>query len=142
MQLLPSSNLSQGSSSTDSATHTSYAPPQQTLHCPSTNSVVLKGQSVKQGPASYAVAMTLLKGNALMSKYSQRKPDRPRSATCRGTYILVEELQYLKDFPVHNGNCIQPLNKDKLLDILEYRVPALWCREFTVQGFDPVDQGL
>eukprot|EP00957_Ditylum_brightwellii_P062234 4722729-Ditylum_brightwellii.AAC.1 len=28
------------------------------------------------------------------------------------------------------------------MDILEYGVPALWCREFTVQGFDPVDQGL
>eukprot|EP00957_Ditylum_brightwellii_P176429 13435120-Ditylum_brightwellii.AAC.1 len=47
---------------------------------------------------------------------------------------------YLKDFLTHNKNKIQPLNDDKLLDILEYRVPALWHREFTVQGFDPVDQ--
>eukprot|EP00957_Ditylum_brightwellii_P040685 3079804-Ditylum_brightwellii.AAC.1 len=45
-------------------------------------------------------------------------------------------------FPMHNRNAIQPLDKDKLLDILEYRVPASWCREFTVQGFDPVNQGL
>eukprot|EP00957_Ditylum_brightwellii_P000878 69819-Ditylum_brightwellii.AAC.1 len=28
------------------------------------------------------------------------------------------------------------------MNILEYGVPARWCREFTVQGFDPVDQGL
>eukprot|EP00957_Ditylum_brightwellii_P088072 6709212-Ditylum_brightwellii.AAC.1 len=49
---------------------------------------------------------------------------------------------YLKDFPAHYGNTIQPLDKDELLDILEYRVPALWRREFAVQGFDPVDQGL
>eukprot|EP00957_Ditylum_brightwellii_P088233 6721234-Ditylum_brightwellii.AAC.1 len=28
------------------------------------------------------------------------------------------------------------------MDILEFGVPASWCREFTVQGFDPVDQGL
>eukprot|EP00957_Ditylum_brightwellii_P023362 1763172-Ditylum_brightwellii.AAC.1 len=53
----------------------------------------------------------------------------------------VSELNgYLKDFPAHNGNRIHPLDDDKLLDILEYGVPALWHREFTVQGFDPVDQ--
>eukprot|EP00957_Ditylum_brightwellii_P047083 3575570-Ditylum_brightwellii.AAC.1 len=28
------------------------------------------------------------------------------------------------------------------MDILEYGVPVAWHREFTVQGFDPVDQGL
>eukprot|EP00957_Ditylum_brightwellii_P183134 13948558-Ditylum_brightwellii.AAC.1 len=28
------------------------------------------------------------------------------------------------------------------MDILEYGVPVGWHREFTVQGFDPVDQGL
>eukprot|EP00957_Ditylum_brightwellii_P122115 9312926-Ditylum_brightwellii.AAC.1 len=28
------------------------------------------------------------------------------------------------------------------MDILEYRVPASWRREFTIQEFDPVDQGL
>eukprot|EP00957_Ditylum_brightwellii_P165761 12620686-Ditylum_brightwellii.AAC.1 len=28
------------------------------------------------------------------------------------------------------------------MDILEFGVPVSWHREFTVQGFDPVDQGL
>eukprot|EP00957_Ditylum_brightwellii_P089701 6831567-Ditylum_brightwellii.AAC.1 len=28
------------------------------------------------------------------------------------------------------------------MDILEYGVPVSWRREFTVQDFDPVDQGL
>eukprot|EP00957_Ditylum_brightwellii_P063450 4816568-Ditylum_brightwellii.AAC.1 len=28
------------------------------------------------------------------------------------------------------------------MDILEFRVLLSWCREFTVQGFNPVDQGL
>eukprot|EP00957_Ditylum_brightwellii_P125762 9587004-Ditylum_brightwellii.AAC.1 len=28
------------------------------------------------------------------------------------------------------------------MDIMEYGVSLSWCREFTVQGFDPVDQGL
>eukprot|EP00957_Ditylum_brightwellii_P080643 6133580-Ditylum_brightwellii.AAC.1 len=28
------------------------------------------------------------------------------------------------------------------MDILEFGVPASWRREFIVQGFDPVDQGL
>eukprot|EP00957_Ditylum_brightwellii_P177375 13511203-Ditylum_brightwellii.AAC.1 len=55
----------------------------------------------------------------------------------------VQELNgYLKDFPDHNGNATQPLDADDLLDILEFGVPSSWCREFTVQGFDPVDQGL
>eukprot|EP00957_Ditylum_brightwellii_P083921 6378480-Ditylum_brightwellii.AAC.1 len=49
---------------------------------------------------------------------------------------------YLKDFAAHIRSRIQPLDDDKLLDILEYKVPALWHREFTVQGFDPVDQGM
>eukprot|EP00957_Ditylum_brightwellii_P150826 11484543-Ditylum_brightwellii.AAC.1 len=48
--------------------------------------------------------------------------------------------KYLKDFPAHNRNKTQPLNEDKLMDILEYGVPARWHREFTIQGFDPVDQ--
>eukprot|EP00957_Ditylum_brightwellii_P014416 1085250-Ditylum_brightwellii.AAC.1 len=55
---------------------------------------------------------------------------------------VLELNKYLKDFPAHNRNSIQPLDKDKLLDILEYRVPVSWHREFTLQGFDPVDQGL
>eukprot|EP00957_Ditylum_brightwellii_P079555 6048904-Ditylum_brightwellii.AAC.1 len=46
---------------------------------------------------------------------------------------VLELTGYLKDFPVHNGNVIQPLDKKKLLDILEYRVPASWHRVFTVQ---------
>eukprot|EP00957_Ditylum_brightwellii_P191842 14604600-Ditylum_brightwellii.AAC.1 len=37
---------------------------------------------------------------------------------------------------------MQPLNTDELLDILEFGVLASWCREFTVQGFDPDNQGL
>eukprot|EP00957_Ditylum_brightwellii_P049752 3772906-Ditylum_brightwellii.AAC.1 len=28
------------------------------------------------------------------------------------------------------------------MDILEYGVPSVWHREFTMQGFDPVDQGM
>eukprot|EP00957_Ditylum_brightwellii_P195128 14868011-Ditylum_brightwellii.AAC.1 len=45
-------------------------------------------------------------------------------------------------FLAHNANHMQPLDKDELLDILEFWVPASWRREFTVQGFNPVDQGL
>eukprot|EP00957_Ditylum_brightwellii_P081434 6194449-Ditylum_brightwellii.AAC.1 len=37
---------------------------------------------------------------------------------------------------------MQPLDKDEFLDILEFGVPASWRREFTVQGFDSMDQGL
>eukprot|EP00957_Ditylum_brightwellii_P205291 15343241-Ditylum_brightwellii.AAC.1 len=55
----------------------------------------------------------------------------------------VSELnKYLKDFPAQNRNKIQPLDEAKIMDILKYGVQALWCREFTVHGFDPVDQGL
>eukprot|EP00957_Ditylum_brightwellii_P202067 15328438-Ditylum_brightwellii.AAC.1 len=50
--------------------------------------------------------------------------------------------QVPQGFPDHNGNPTQPLNPDELMDILEFGVPASWRREFTVQGFDSVDQGL
>eukprot|EP00957_Ditylum_brightwellii_P177806 13543902-Ditylum_brightwellii.AAC.1 len=53
---------------------------------------------------------------------------------------VSEMNSYLKDFPAHNRNAIQ-LDKDKLLDSLEYGVPMLWYREFTVQGFDPGSHG-
>eukprot|EP00957_Ditylum_brightwellii_P148397 11298163-Ditylum_brightwellii.AAC.1 len=44
----------------------------------------------------------------------------------------VSELnKYIKDFPAHNRNQAQPLDKDKIMDILEYGVPAAWLREFT-----------
>eukprot|EP00957_Ditylum_brightwellii_P082044 6238588-Ditylum_brightwellii.AAC.1 len=66
-----------------------------------------------------------------------------RDTTVKEWVARVSELNgYLKDFPATNGNPTQPLDKDELLDILEYGVPASWRREFTVQGFDPVDQGL
>eukprot|EP00957_Ditylum_brightwellii_P096424 7343410-Ditylum_brightwellii.AAC.1 len=63
--------------------------------------------------------------------------------TVKKWVACVSELnRYMKDFPAQNGNHIHPLNDDELLDILEYGVPASWHREFTVQEFDPVDQGL
>eukprot|EP00957_Ditylum_brightwellii_P124350 9478355-Ditylum_brightwellii.AAC.1 len=55
---------------------------------------------------------------------------------------VLELNEYLKDFPAPNRNRVQPLGKDGIMDILEYGVPAVWRREFTMQGFDPVDQGL
>eukprot|EP00957_Ditylum_brightwellii_P142044 10822308-Ditylum_brightwellii.AAC.1 len=42
----------------------------------------------------------------------------------------------------HNGNPTQPLDTDELLNILEFGVLLSWRRELTVQGFDPMDQGL
>eukprot|EP00957_Ditylum_brightwellii_P162189 12349838-Ditylum_brightwellii.AAC.2 len=66
-----------------------------------------------------------------------------KDQTVKEWVACLQELNgYLKDFPAHNGNPIQPLNEDELLGILEFGVLASWCREFTVQGFDPVDQGL
>eukprot|EP00957_Ditylum_brightwellii_P127141 9694037-Ditylum_brightwellii.AAC.1 len=57
--------------------------------------------------------------------------------------VRVQELnRYLKDFPDHNINPTQPLDADELLDILEFGVLLSWRREFTVQGFDTLDQGL
>eukprot|EP00957_Ditylum_brightwellii_P013872 1045720-Ditylum_brightwellii.AAC.1 len=33
---------------------------------------------------------------------------------------VLELNKNLKDFPTQNGNKVQPLNKDKIMDILEY----------------------
>eukprot|EP00957_Ditylum_brightwellii_P082798 6295022-Ditylum_brightwellii.AAC.1 len=75
--------------------------------------------------------------------YMQRNIRFVKGQTVKEWVAHVQELNgYLKDFPAHNGNPTQPLVKDELLDILEFGVPASWHREFTVQGFDPVYQGL
>eukprot|EP00957_Ditylum_brightwellii_P128566 9807313-Ditylum_brightwellii.AAC.2 len=133
-----------------------------------------------QGQASYAVAKTLLKGNALtvfeqaeiargnqtvphfdqclddvaehvfpekagqiQKRYMQRNICFGKDLTMKEWVARVQELNgYLKDFPTHNRNLTQPLDADELLDILEFGVLASWLREFTVQSFDPVDQGL
>eukprot|EP00957_Ditylum_brightwellii_P144078 10977936-Ditylum_brightwellii.AAC.1 len=100
-----------------------------------------------QRPASYMVAKTLLKSDAI-SVFEQAKITLGNQTALHFNECLddvagnvfpekaarVQELNgYLKDFLVH---------KDELLDILKFGVPSSWCREFTVQGFDPVDQGL
>eukprot|EP00957_Ditylum_brightwellii_P178634 13606632-Ditylum_brightwellii.AAC.1 len=60
-------------------------------------------------------------------RYMWRNIRFGRGITMKEWVAHVLELNgYLKDFPVHNGNVIQPLNTDELLDILEYRVPAKW----------------
>eukprot|EP00957_Ditylum_brightwellii_P122389 9333062-Ditylum_brightwellii.AAC.1 len=87
-----------------------------------------------QGPASYAVAKTLLKGNTLMhvfpekagqiqKRYMQRNLCYGKDLTIKEWVARVQELnRYLKDVPAHNGNPTQPLDTDELLDILEFGV--------------------
>eukprot|EP00957_Ditylum_brightwellii_P195536 14899099-Ditylum_brightwellii.AAC.1 len=83
------------------------------------------------------------KAGQTQKRYIRRHICFGRRITAKEWVAQVLELNgYLKDFPAHNRNAIQPLDKDELLDILEYGVPASWYRELTVQGFDPVDQGL
>eukprot|EP00957_Ditylum_brightwellii_P180755 13770596-Ditylum_brightwellii.AAC.1 len=73
----------------------------------------------------------------------QRNICYSKEFTVKERVAQVTELNgYLKDFPVHNRHPTQPLNADELLVILEFGVPVRWHREFTVQGFDPVDQSL
>eukprot|EP00957_Ditylum_brightwellii_P178639 13606770-Ditylum_brightwellii.AAC.1 len=73
----------------------------------------------------------------------QRNVCYGKDYTVKKWVARVQELNgYLKDFPDHNGKPTQLLDADELMDILEFGVPVSCCREFTVQGFDPVDQGL
>ena len=55
---------------------------------------------------------------------------------------LLELNEYLTEFPTVNGIREATLTEAKFMEILEYSVPAYYCREFTVQGFDPLTQGL
>eukprot|EP00957_Ditylum_brightwellii_P052129 3953066-Ditylum_brightwellii.AAC.1 len=82
------------------------------------------------------------KAKKTQKRYMQRNLQLAGGMTMKEWVAQVSELsEYLKDFPTHNRNKIEPFNDNKLLDILEYGVPVTWRREFTVQGFDPVDQG-
>eukprot|EP00957_Ditylum_brightwellii_P167792 12773070-Ditylum_brightwellii.AAC.1 len=83
------------------------------------------------------------KAGQTQKRHMQRNIRYDGGITVKEWVAQVTEMNsHLKDVPTHNGNPTQPLNADELLDILEYRVPAKWHRDFTVQGFDPVDQGL
>eukprot|EP00957_Ditylum_brightwellii_P084107 6394058-Ditylum_brightwellii.AAC.1 len=73
----------------------------------------------------------------------QRNIHWSKDYTVKDWVAWIQELNgYLKDFPDHNRNPTQPLDADELMDILEFGFPTSWRREFTVQGLDPVDQGL
>eukprot|EP00957_Ditylum_brightwellii_P116567 8891417-Ditylum_brightwellii.AAC.1 len=64
----------------------------------------------------------LEKAGQTQKLYMQRNICFGGGITVKKWVAQVSELNgYLKDFPAHNGNTIQPLDKDKLLDILEYR---------------------
>eukprot|EP00957_Ditylum_brightwellii_P048695 3694773-Ditylum_brightwellii.AAC.1 len=101
--------------------------------------VVLKGQNITQGPPSYVVDKTLLKEHMFPKKAGQTQKCYMRmnlwimgGMTMKEWVAQVSELNgYLKDFSTHNKNKIQLLDDDKLLDILEYGVPASWRRVFT-----------
>lgn len=83
------------------------------------------------------------KAGQIQKRYMQRNICYGKDNTVKEWVARIQELnRYLKDFPYHNGNPTKSLDMDRLLDILEFGVPSSWQREFTVQGFDPMDQGL
>eukprot|EP00957_Ditylum_brightwellii_P066588 5053928-Ditylum_brightwellii.AAC.1 len=83
------------------------------------------------------------KAGQIQKRSMQRNIHYDKEFTAKEWVAQITELnRYLKDFPAHNGNPTQHLDADELLNILEFGVLARWHREFTVQGFDPVDQGL
>eukprot|EP00957_Ditylum_brightwellii_P037885 2865160-Ditylum_brightwellii.AAC.1 len=60
------------------------------------------------------------KAGQAQKRYMQRNLRFGGGITMKEWVAQVLELNgYLKDFPAHNGNSIQPLDKDKLLVILE-----------------------
>eukprot|EP00957_Ditylum_brightwellii_P089712 6832628-Ditylum_brightwellii.AAC.1 len=83
------------------------------------------------------------KAGQIQKYYTRRNIRWSKDYTVKEWVARVQELnRYLKDFPNHNRNLTQPLNTDELMDILEFGVLTRWRREFPVQGFDSVDQGL
>eukprot|EP00957_Ditylum_brightwellii_P106600 8132405-Ditylum_brightwellii.AAC.1 len=61
------------------------------------------------------------KSGQTQKRYMQRNIHYGQGITMKEWVAQVLELNsYLKDFPTHNRNAIQPLNTDELLDILEY----------------------
>eukprot|EP00957_Ditylum_brightwellii_P123788 9436334-Ditylum_brightwellii.AAC.1 len=65
------------------------------------------------------------KAGQTQKRYMQRNLRLVGGMTVKEWVAQVSKLNgYLKDFPAHNRNYIQPLDDNKLLDILEYKVPA------------------
>eukprot|EP00957_Ditylum_brightwellii_P115458 8806535-Ditylum_brightwellii.AAC.1 len=66
------------------------------------------------------------KAEQIQKHYMQRNLHLGGGMTVKEWVAQLSELnRYLKDFPAHNRNRMQPLDDDKLLDILENRVPVL-----------------
>eukprot|EP00957_Ditylum_brightwellii_P033675 2552158-Ditylum_brightwellii.AAC.1 len=69
-----------------------------------------------------AAHVFLEKAGHTQKRYMRRNIWYGRDMTVKEWVAGVLELNgYLKDFLAMNGNPTQPLNKDELLDILEYR---------------------
>ncbi len=83
------------------------------------------------------------KAAQLQKRYLRRCLTKSPSLTVKEWVVRVLELnEYFKEFPKVNGTREQPLNDAEVMEILEYGVPSSYRREFTVQGFDPLTQGL
>eukprot|EP00957_Ditylum_brightwellii_P043087 3263912-Ditylum_brightwellii.AAC.1 len=65
------------------------------------------------------------KAGQTQKRYMRRNLQLVGQMTVKEWVAQISELnKYLKDFPAHSGNKTQPLDEDKLMDILEYGVPA------------------
>eukprot|EP00957_Ditylum_brightwellii_P047226 3586804-Ditylum_brightwellii.AAC.1 len=61
----------------------------------------------------------------IQKRFMRRNIRFGKDQTVKEWVARVHELNgYLKDFPAHNRNPMQPLDADKLLDILEFGVLA------------------
>ena len=83
------------------------------------------------------------KAGQLQKRYLRRCSAKYEGVQVKEWVARVLELnEYLREFPIVNGVSETKLSDAEIMEILEYGVPREYRREFTVQGFDPLTQGL
>ena len=83
------------------------------------------------------------KAAQLQKRYLRRCLVKDEGVPVKEWVARVLELnECLREFPIVNGVSETKLSDAEIMEILEYGVPREYRREFTVQGFDPLTQGL
>ena len=77
-------------------------------------------------------------------RYMRRYLRKPKDVSARDHVARIVELNsYFDDFPPdENGNSVDRLDEDEILDNLDFGNPHSWQKQMILQNFDPVSNSL
>ena len=74
----------------------------------------------------------------MQKRFMRRFLRKPAGIKTREFVARVNEMNnFLREFPLPNGEAATALPKDEILDLLEFGVPNSWQKQFLMPQFDP-----